>query len=41
MKEAGKIPICMEKENIHGKMVDIMKEIITMIKNTDKEHIDG
>jgi len=41
MKGGGKIPICMDLVNIHGKMEDTMKGIIIMIKNTDKELIDG
>ena len=32
MKADGKIVICTVKENIHGKMADSMKEIISMIK---------
>lgn len=41
IKGDGKIQTCTDKENTRGKMVGIMKENITTIKNTGKEHIDG
>lgn len=41
LKVNGKKTICMERVYILGRMVENIKEIITWIKNTDLEFIDG
>jgi len=41
MKVSGWTTICMEKESIHGKMVESMMENMLKIKNMGMEHIFG